>query len=44
MAGGEELTELSHELRGVQPGKVVTPHTVEHGGVPAPDIAPAGGA
>jgi len=42
MAGGEELTELSHELRGVQPGKVVTPQTIEHGGVPAPDIAPAG--
>lgn len=44
MAGGEELTELSHELRGAQPGKVVTPHTVEHGGVPAPDIASASGA
>jgi len=36
MAGGQELTELSHELSGVQPGKIVTPHTVEHGGVPAP--------
>jgi simple sugar transport system ATP-binding protein len=42
MAGGQELTELSHELRGAQPGKVVAPHTVEHGGVPAPDSTPAG--
>ena len=38
MAGGQELTELSHELRGAQPGKVVTPHVVEHGGVAAPTL------
>ena len=31
MAGGDELTELSHELRGIDPGKVVAPHEVEHG-------------
>lgn len=31
MAGGQELAELSHELRGVDPGKVVAPHEVEHG-------------
>jgi len=37
MAGGQELAELSHELHGADPGKVVTPHTVAHGGVPAPD-------
>jgi simple sugar transport system ATP-binding protein len=37
MAGGQELDELSHELHEVDPGKVVTPHTVAHGGVPAPD-------
>jgi simple sugar transport system ATP-binding protein len=37
MAGGQELAELSHELRGVQPDKVVTPHTVTHGAVQAPD-------
>jgi simple sugar transport system ATP-binding protein len=37
MAGGQELTELSHELHGIDPGKVVAPHTVEHGGVPAPE-------
>jgi len=42
MAGGDELAELSHELRGVQPGKVVAPHAVEHGGIPAPDGAPSG--
>jgi simple sugar transport system ATP-binding protein len=40
MAGGEELAELSHELRGVDPGKVVAPHTVQHGGVTAPDAMP----
>ncbi len=39
MAGGEELTELSHELRGAQPGRVVLPHTVEHGKVPPPNLA-----
>ena len=33
MAGGQELDELSHELRGVDPGKVVEPHTVEPGAV-----------
>ena len=38
MAGGQELAELSHELRAVDPGKVVTPHAVQHGGVDAPDI------
>jgi simple sugar transport system ATP-binding protein len=38
MAGGQELAELSHELRAVDPGKVVTPHAVEHGGVAAPDV------
>ena len=37
MAGGQELAELSHELRAADPGKVVTPHAVEHGGVAAPD-------
>src|SRR5690349_8857919 len=37
MAGGQELAELSHELRGVDPGKVVTPHSVEHGAI-APDV------
>jgi simple sugar transport system ATP-binding protein len=42
MAGGDELTELSHELRGAQPGKVVTPHIVEHGGIPAPEGTPVG--
>src|SRR3954471_22394433 len=38
MAGGQELAELSHELRTVDPGKVVPPHAVEHGGVAAPDL------
>jgi simple sugar transport system ATP-binding protein len=37
MAGGQELAELSHELRGADPGKVAEPRTVEHGGVAAPD-------
>ncbi len=40
MAGGQELAELSHELRGADPGKVVPAHTVEHGGVEAPAIDP----
>jgi simple sugar transport system ATP-binding protein len=31
MAGGDELTELSHELQGIDPGKVVAPHEVQHG-------------
>jgi simple sugar transport system ATP-binding protein len=39
MAGGQELEELSHELRGVDPGKVVTPHAVEHGGIEAPVLS-----
>jgi simple sugar transport system ATP-binding protein len=38
MAGGQELTELSHELRGADPAKVVKPHEVEHGDIPAPDV------
>jgi simple sugar transport system ATP-binding protein len=38
MAGGDELAELSHELRSVDPGKVVKPHEVEHGGVVAPEL------
>ncbi len=36
MAGGQELAELSHELRGVDPGKVVEGHEVEHGEIEAP--------
>jgi simple sugar transport system ATP-binding protein len=36
MAGGQELTELSHELRGADPGKVVAPQSVEHGAIDAP--------
>jgi len=39
MAGGQELAELSHELRTADPSKVVEPHTVEHGGVPAPELS-----
>jgi simple sugar transport system ATP-binding protein len=39
MAGGQELTELSHELQGVQPSKVVAPHAVDHGGIEAPELA-----
>jgi simple sugar transport system ATP-binding protein len=38
MAGGQELAELSHELQAVEPGKVVTPQAVDHGGVAAPDL------
>jgi len=38
MAGGQELAELSHELRGVDPGKVVTPQAVEHGAIDAPEL------
>jgi simple sugar transport system ATP-binding protein len=37
MAGGQELAELSHELRTADPGKVTTPHTIHHGGIPAPE-------
>jgi simple sugar transport system ATP-binding protein len=33
MAGGEELAELSHELRGADPGKVVPPASVTPGSV-----------
>ncbi len=40
MAGGQELDELSHELQGVDPGKVVPPHEVDHGAVAAPAIDP----
>ena len=36
MAGGQELEELSHELRGADPGKVVQGHTVAHGDIDAP--------
>ena len=39
MAGGQELEELSHELRGVDPGKVVAPHAVEHGEIEAPVLS-----
>ncbi len=39
MAGGQELAELSHELRGVDPAKVVPAHTVEHGGIEAPTLS-----
>jgi simple sugar transport system ATP-binding protein len=39
MAGGDELTELSHELQGLDPGKVVSPHSVEHGAIEAPDLS-----
>jgi simple sugar transport system ATP-binding protein len=38
MAGGNELTELSHELRGIDPGKVVAPHEVEHGAL-SPELS-----
>jgi simple sugar transport system ATP-binding protein len=38
MAGGQELAELSHELRGVDPGKVTEPGVVEHGHVEAPVV------
>jgi simple sugar transport system ATP-binding protein len=40
MAGGQELDELSHELQGVDPGKVVAPHEVDHGAIDAPEIDP----
>jgi len=40
MAGGQELDELSHELEGAQPGKVVAPHEVDHGALAAPVIDP----
>ncbi|GMA21635.1 ATP-binding cassette domain-containing protein [Arsenicicoccus piscis] len=38
MAGGQELEELSHELRSADPGKVVDAHTVEHGEIEAPTL------
>ena len=40
MAGGQELDELSHELSGVDPGKVVQPAEVDHGAIAAPVIDP----
>ncbi|TMR95979.1 ATP-binding cassette domain-containing protein [Nonomuraea basaltis] len=38
MAGGQELQELSHELRAAEPGKVAAPAAVEHGHVEAPEL------
>jgi len=38
MAGGDELEELSHELSGIDPGKVVQGHQVDHGEIGAPDL------
>ncbi len=38
MAGGQELDELSHELQGIDPGKVVPAHEVPHGAVPPPEL------
>jgi simple sugar transport system ATP-binding protein len=38
MAGGQELAELSHELRSADPGKVVQPHNVQHGTITPPDL------
>lgn len=40
MAGGQELEELSHELQGVDPGRVAAPAAVEHGHIEAPDLGP----
>jgi simple sugar transport system ATP-binding protein len=41
MAGGQELAELSHELRAADPGKVVDPASVSEGGgeVAAPELS-----
>ncbi|WP_088313137.1 ATP-binding cassette domain-containing protein [Kineosporia sp. R_H_3] len=39
MAGGQELAELSHELRSVHPEKVVLPHDAP-GGIEAPELDP----
>ncbi|MDO5711807.1 MAG: ATP-binding cassette domain-containing protein [Micrococcales bacterium] len=39
MAGGQELAELSHELGDLDPGKVVTPSTLEPGEVDPPTNA-----
>ena len=39
MAGGQELEELSHELRGTDPGKTVDPDAVDDAGaVEAPEL------
>ena len=38
MAGGQELDELSHELRTADPGKSAAPQSVRHGQVEAPDL------
>ncbi|MBM0235972.1 sugar ABC transporter ATP-binding protein [Micromonospora sp. ATA32] len=40
MAGGQELAELSHELRGIDPGKVIEPGKVEHGQLGALALSP----
>jgi simple sugar transport system ATP-binding protein len=40
MAGGQELQELSHELREAEPGKIAAPAAVQHGDVEAPDLGP----
>jgi simple sugar transport system ATP-binding protein len=40
MAGGQELDELSHELSGIDPGRVVPPSEVDHGEIAAPEIDP----
>ena len=39
MAGGQELAELSHELRAADPGKTVEGHEVRHGAVGSPTAA-----
>jgi simple sugar transport system ATP-binding protein len=39
MAGGQELDELSHELRGADPARVVAPHEVDHGALEAPELS-----
>ena len=39
MAGGDELAELSHELRGADPAKVVAPSEVDHGAIQAPEMS-----
>jgi simple sugar transport system ATP-binding protein len=40
MAGGQELAELSHELQGIDPGKVIEPGKVEHGQLGALALSP----
>jgi simple sugar transport system ATP-binding protein len=42
MAGGQELEELSHELRGAEPGRLAAPAAVRHGHVAAPDLGTTG--